>query len=76
MVISVMVAGLFMTLRSSAHSATRRGYLSRHSSRSSSGDMLPAANGGAPHSDERFLLRHIARLGETLAELGDNLSSR
>ena len=38
-------------------------------------DMLPAALWGAAHSDEWFLLRHIARLGETLAELGDNLRS-
>jgi Fusaric acid resistance protein-like len=39
-------------------------------------DILPAVLGGAAHSDERFLMRHIARLGETLAELVDNLSSR
>jgi hypothetical protein len=39
-------------------------------------DILPAVLVGAAHSDERFLLRHIARLGETLDELGDNLSSR
>jgi Fusaric acid resistance protein-like len=38
-------------------------------------DILPAL-GSAVHSDEHFLLRHIARLDETLAELGDNLSSR
>jgi uncharacterized membrane protein YccC len=40
------------------------------------GDILPAALGSAARSDERFLLRHIARLDETLAELGDNLSGR
>lgn len=40
------------------------------------GDNLPASPGSASGSDERFLLRHIARLDETLAELGENLSGR
>jgi hypothetical protein len=36
----------------------------------------PAALGSTAHNDERSLLRHIARLDETLSELGDNLRSR
>jgi uncharacterized membrane protein YccC len=41
------------------------------------GDTLPAtALSDGTRSQERLLLRHIARLDETLAELGDNLSRR
>ena len=36
-------------------------------------DILPAALGSNARGDDRLLLRHIARLDETLSELGDNL---
>jgi hypothetical protein len=39
-------------------------------------DALPAALDNSPRGDERLLLRHVVRLDETLAELGDNLLNR
>ena len=40
------------------------------------GDLLGVALDGGSSRGERQFLRHIARLDETLAELGDNLARR
>jgi len=40
------------------------------------GDLFAVALDNLGGHDERRLLRHVARLDETLAELGDNLSNR